>query len=126
LLTALAQKNLDPQVAEALPRVALQYAKPHPWLVENSRRFNLQNHVGFVVSLAKRVAEIRGDGARSTELTQLENLIEESRLAKEGVFYRAPRTENEKEWLRKNRTEDAAPWNMLSDMRPEHLPCAKW
>jgi transcriptional regulator with XRE-family HTH domain len=124
LLTALAQKSLDARVAEALPWVAMKYAQPETWLVENARKFNLQNRLGFVVSLARRVAEMRHDAARATELTRLENLLDDSRLAKEDSFYRPPRTEGEKEWLRKNRTQDATHWNLLTDMRPEHLQYA--
>jgi transcriptional regulator with XRE-family HTH domain len=124
LLTALAQKSLDVRVAEALPWVAMKYAQPQSWLVENARRFNLQNRLGFVVSLARRVAELRGEGARSMELSQLENMLDDSRLAREDVFYRPSRTEGETEWLRKNRTEDAMHWNLLTDMRPEHLQYA--
>ena len=121
LLTALAQKSLDGRVAEALPWVVMRYAKPNRWLVENARRFNLQNRLGFVVSLARRVAEMQNDGARSMELNQLENMLDESRLAKEDVFYRPPRTESEREWLRNKRTTDAEHWNLLTDMKPEHL-----
>ena len=124
LLTALAQKSLDARVAEALPWVALKYVQADYWLVGNARKFNLQNRLGFVVSLAKRVAEMRHEAARSTELSQLENLLDDSRLAKEDAFYRPPRTEGEREWLRKNRTEDAVHWNLLTDMRPEHLQYA--
>jgi len=124
LLTALAQKSLDGRVAEALPWVAMKYAQPNSWLVENARKFNLQNRLGFVVRLARRVADLRCDGARSTELCQLENMLDDSRLAKEDVFYRPPRTESEREWLRKKRTEDAVYWNLLTDMRPEHLAYA--
>jgi hypothetical protein len=122
--SALAQKSLDARVAEALPWVALKYVQADSWIVENARKFNLQNRLGFVVSLAKRVAEMRHEAARSTELSQLENLLDDSRLAKEDNFYRAPRTEGEREWLRKNRTEDAVHWNLLTDMRPEHLQYA--
>jgi transcriptional regulator with XRE-family HTH domain len=124
LLTGLAQKSLEARVAEALPWVVLQYGQSDPWLVGNARRFNLQNRLGFVVSLARRVAELRSDRPRSAELTELENLLDESRLVKEDAFYRPPRTDSEKEWLRKNRTEDAVHWNMLTDMRPEHLQYA--
>jgi transcriptional regulator with XRE-family HTH domain len=125
LLTALAQESLDGRVAEALPWVALKYAHPDPWLVENARKRNLQNRLGFVVGLAQRVAEARGDGTRSAELRRLENTLDESRLAREDAFYRPPRTEGEREWLRKNRTEDASHWNLLTDMRPEHLQYAR-
>jgi transcriptional regulator with XRE-family HTH domain len=124
LLTALAQKSLDGRVAEALPWVALRYAQPEPWLVENARRFNLQNKLGFVVMLARRLAENQNNAVRSRELSQLENALDDSRLAREDVFYRPVRTLSEGEWLRKNRTEDAAHWNLLTDMRLEHLKYA--
>lgn len=120
LLTALWQPSLDARVAAALPWVALKFAKPDAWLVENARKFNLQNRLGFVVTLAKRVAESR-DNPRLSELAQLEQTLDESRLVKEDFLPRPPRTESEKEWLRNNRSEDAAHWNVLTRMRPEHL-----
>ena len=124
LLTGLAQKRLDARVAEALPWVAMNYAQPDFWLVENARRFNLQNRLGFVVSLARRVAEARSDRPKSAQLGELDRLLEESRLIKEDLFYRPPRTVREMEWLRNNRTEDAVHLNVLTDMRPEHLQYA--
>ena len=122
LLTALAQKSLDGRVAEALPWVALKYAQPDSdWLVQNARRFNLQNRLGFVVCLAREVAEKQGDNARSAELRCLENALDDSRLVKEDVFYRPPRTDSEKDWLRNNRTPVAAHWNLLTDIKAAHL-----
>jgi hypothetical protein len=120
----LAQKSLDARVAEALPWVAMKYAQPDPWLVENARRFNLQNKLGFVVTLARRLAEKQHNDVRSRELSQLENALDDSRLAKEAVFFRPVRTASEGEWLRNNRTEDAVHWNLLTDMRLEHLQYA--
>lgn len=125
LLTALAKESLDGRVAEALPWVAMKYAHADRWLVENARRFNLQNRLGFVVSLARRVSEMRSDDTRAAELNQLESMLDESRLAKEGFFYRPPRTESEREWLKRNRTTDAEHWNLLTDMRPEQLQYAR-
>ena len=125
LLTALAQRNLDGRVAEALPWVAMKYVQLDPWLLENARKFSLQNKLGFVVTMARQLAEKQNNDARSKELRQLEIALDDSRLAKEDVFYRPLRTESEGEWLRKNRTEDAVHWNLLTDMRPEHLQYAK-
>ena len=125
LLAALGQTKLDGRVAEALPWVAMKYAHPSSWLVETARKFNLQNKLGFVVSVARQVAESRRDGANAQELGQLEELLEESRLAKEGFFYRPPRTESEREWLRRNRTAAAEHWNLLTDMRAEQLSYAR-
>ena len=75
--------------------------------------------------MARQLAEKQSNDARSRELRQLENALDDSRLAKEDVFYRPLRTVSEGEWLRKNRTEDAVYWNLLTDMRLEHLQYAK-
>ena len=125
LLTALWQKSLDGRVAEALPWVVLKYAEPDSWLVENARQFNLQNRLGFLVSLARRAAEKLNVAPKSTELNRLQILLDDSRLAKEDYFYRPPRTDSESQWLRMNRTEDAVHWNLLTDMKPEHLQYAQ-
>jgi transcriptional regulator with XRE-family HTH domain len=126
LLTALAQDRLEGRVAEALPWVILQYwqsASGSPWLVEQARKLNLQNRLGFVVSLARQIAERDPDRQdhRTIALRELESKLGESRLAKEDAFYRPPRTEGEKEWLKQNRSADAAHWNLLTDMQSEHL-----
>jgi hypothetical protein len=42
-------------------------------------------------------------------------------LVKEDVFYRPPRTDGEKQWLAQNRSKEAVHWNLLSDLRSEHL-----
>jgi transcriptional regulator with XRE-family HTH domain len=127
LLLALAQDNLEARVAEALPWLPLQFWQmDSDWLVEQARKLNLQNRLGFVVSLARHVAEKKSqDGHRSCALRALEAALEKSRLANEGAFYRLPRTEGEREWLRKNRPEAARHWNLLSDLRPKHLPYAE-
>ena len=121
LLTALAQRSLDGRVAEALPWVAMNSAEPNSWLVENARKFNLQNRLGFVVSLARRAVSKSNVTVQPAALDHLEFLLDDSRLVKEDYFYRPPRTESESQWLRKNRSDDAVHWNLLTDMKPEHL-----
>ena len=121
LLTALAQKSLDGRVAEALPWVAANSAELNSWLVENSRKFNLQNRLGFVVSLARRAAAKINVSTATLQLERFQMLLDDSRLVKEDYFYRPPRTESESQWLRRNRTDDAVHWNLLTDMKPEHL-----
>ena len=71
-----------------LPWVALKFAKPTPWLVKNARKFNHQNKLGFVVTLAKRVAESRNQ-SRLSELSQLEQSLDEKPPRKRG-FSSAP------------------------------------
>jgi transcriptional regulator with XRE-family HTH domain len=127
LLTALGQDRLEARVAEALPWVAMQYGHgTSNWLVEQARKFNLQNRLGFVVSLALQVAE-RAPGHDNTTVQSLRGLrskLDESRLVKEDVFYRPPLTEGEKQWLVRNRSQEAVHWNLLTDLKPEQLPYA--
>jgi len=122
LLTALAQEALDPRVAEALPWFPLQYwTLKQDWLVGQARKFNLQNRLGFVVNLARRLSERGQHNPQRTEaLATLEQALANSRLAHEDTFG-PPQTNVEKNWLRRNRPEEALYWNLLTDMRPEHL-----
>jgi transcriptional regulator with XRE-family HTH domain len=131
LLTALWQDRLEARVAEALPWVAMRYSHGgSKWLVEQARKLNLQNRLGFVVSLALLVAEkgsslnFGQDSPTVQSLRELRSKLDESRLVKEDVFYRPPRTDSERQWLVQNRSEEAAHWNLLTDLRPEHLQYA--
>jgi transcriptional regulator with XRE-family HTH domain len=127
LLSALGQDKLEARVAEALPWVAMHYGHhTSNWLVEQARKFNLQNRLGFVVSLALQVTErvpSRGN-PRVQSLRELRSKLDESRLVKEDVFYRPPRTEGEKQWLVRNRSLEAVHWNLLTDLKPEQLQYA--
>ena len=74
------------------------------------------------VSLARQVSERDPQNDQRTHaLRDLEATLDESRLAKEDVFYRPSRTEGEREWLLQNRPEEARHWNLLTDLRPAHL-----
>ena len=122
LLTALAQESLEGRAAEALPWLLLRYwDMDFTWLVGEAKKFDLQNRLGFVVNLARQVSERAGEAERTQALASLESLLESSRLAREDYFYRAPRNDRERQWLSQNRPEAARHWNLLSDLRPEHL-----
>jgi transcriptional regulator with XRE-family HTH domain len=127
LLPALAQNELDQRVAEALPWVLLNYPDlDRDWLAREARARNLTNRLGFVVSLARRVAEQRGQVAAKAcaALTGLENVLRESRLERETTFGKGVLSEAEQQWIRKNRTADAEQWHVLTTWRPEHLQYA--
>jgi hypothetical protein len=52
---ALAQQNLEARVAEGLPWVVVRYPDMNrEWLVREARARNLQNRLGFVVTLGRR------------------------------------------------------------------------
>ena len=92
LLSALAHRHLEARTAEGLPWVVVQFpGMSAHWLVRESRARNLQNRLGFVVTLAKEDSFCR-------ELNDAE-----------------------RRWLRENRSKQAEQWNLLSDMRPDTL-----
>jgi transcriptional regulator with XRE-family HTH domain len=126
LLNALAQENLEARVAEALPWLLLQYWRmDFDWLVEQAKRCDLQNRLGLVTSLARQLSERTAQTERTRNLSNLEAMLDRSRLVREDSFPRAPRNNAEREWLTHNRSEHARHWNMLSDFRPEHLQYAE-
>jgi len=91
------------------------------WLVVEAKKFDLQNRLGFVVNLARQVSERGVEAERTQALASPESLLERSRLAREDYFYRTPRNDRERQWLFENRPDAARHWNLLSDLRPEHL-----
>lgn len=125
LLSALAQARLEARVGEALPWLLLHYWQmDFRWVVELAKKFDLQNRLGFVVSLARRLSEASTETERTNALSRLEATLDHSRLAREDFFFRPPRNRAERQWLMENRPVEAEHWNLLSDLRPEHLPYA--
>jgi transcriptional regulator with XRE-family HTH domain len=127
LLEALTQDSLEPRVVESLPWLLLRYWDMDlVWLVRQAKGNNLQNRLGFVDSLAKKVSERSSPASqeRNRKLTDLANTLDDSRLAREDTFLKRVNTDVEREWLRQNRSEEAKHWNLLTSWRPEHLSYA--
>lgn len=125
LLSALSAENLDSRLVEALPWVVWAFPElDWGWLARGAKVNDLQNRLGFVTNVARRVAERKGEVARAHCLLAQENLIERSRLAREDTLCHASMTESEKRWLREYRPEEARHWSLLTDLSPEHLPYA--
>lgn len=127
LVAALAQSDLEARVVEALPWLLLRYRDMDAeWLVSQAKLRDLQNRLGFVVTLARQVAE-REEG-RDTggvqALAQLEAALERSRLARSDTLCKASLTPREEQWLKENRPAGAERWNLLTDWRAEALPYA--
>lgn len=115
LLTALAHDELEPRLVEGLPWLVLRYAPfDDRWLVREAKLRDLQNRVGFVVTLARRLAERQGDHDKVRVLEVLEAQLERSRLAREDTLCKTVR-EPQRRWLVEHRPEDARHWNLLTD-----------
>jgi hypothetical protein len=122
VLTALQEKDLDPRVAEALPWVLARYPNlDWDWLVPQVKMHDLQNRLGFLVSLARTLAERHQDARAVAMLVPVEEKLESSRLAKEDTVGRGSMTQAERRWLQAHRPALAARWNVLSSLTPEQL-----
>ena len=125
LLEALNEPNLDARVAEGLPWLAMTYVDMDwTWLVRNAKVRDRQNRLGFAVSLASEVSEGRKENERATKLRSYLEVLERARLAREDTFCHDSMTQAERAWLREHRSASAAHWNLLTDMKGEHLAYA--
>jgi transcriptional regulator with XRE-family HTH domain len=125
LLTALQQSNLEARLAEALPWVVLHYPNLNwDWLLEGVKVKDVQNRLGFVVALTRRLAEQRGDQRTALKLSRVEQQLERARLVREDTLGRESMTVAEQRWLHDKRSPEAQHWNLLTDLVPEHLPYA--
>ena len=123
LLTALATEHLEARLFEALPWLVLKYWNMDAdWLVAQSRVHNLQNRLGFVVSLARSAAQKSSvtDVERDAALSRLESMLSRSLLAREETLDLLV-SGAELKWLRKHRSKEARQWNLLTNWRPEVL-----
>src|SRR3990172_1603580 len=124
LLVALAKNDLEARLTEALPWLLLRYGNDvnKDWLVKRARENNLQNRLGFVVDLARRVAESKPQyQSRVKVLGQLRQELDMSRLVREDTLCQESLPAPKRRWLVQNRPPEAAHWNLLTDWRPEVL-----
>ena len=122
LLAALAQDDLEARLVEALPWLVLRYwPLDREWLVRKAKLGDLQNRLGFVVSLARRLAERARDERQARALNELETELERSRLAREDTLCKASLPASERRWLAENRSEQAKHWNVLADWTVDAL-----
>ena len=126
LLAALKQPDLDARVAEALPWLICAYpSMDWAWLVCHAKLLDLQNRLGFAVTLAVDLAEQAGQNERVEKLGQYAALLDRSRLVREDTFCHDSMTTAERNWLREHRPPQAAHWNLLTDLAVEHLAHAR-
>jgi transcriptional regulator with XRE-family HTH domain len=121
LLRVLRAADVDARVVEALPWVLLKYPDlDWAWLLREAKVDDLQNRLGFLVSVARQLAEVRGEAGTAKKLAEQEQTLEGSKLQREGAF-RESLTDAERRWLRENRPPHARHWNMLSTVNASEL-----
>jgi transcriptional regulator with XRE-family HTH domain len=123
LLDALAQDRLEARLFEALPWLVLNYwTMDAKWLVEQAKLHDLQNRLGFVVSLARSATgRTAHNNTCRNALENLESSLRHSLLAREESMGSTSLSETERSWLRKHRSKEAKQWNLLTNWRSEAL-----
>ncbi len=121
LLRVLRTAELDARVVEALVWVVVTYPDlDWEWLTREAKVNDLQNRLGFLVTLARQLAERTGSADAAGRLARPEQALEYSRLQREDAF-RPSMTDAERHWLRMNRTPEAAQWNVLTSLSAADL-----
>ena len=125
VLTAVAKRDLDTRLVEALPWVLSTYTDLNwEWLRDRVKLHNAQNRLGYLVHLAEQTAGLSGHRPAVQALSRWLDELEAARLAGEGTLCRDSMPEPEREWLRSNRPEAAAHWSLLTSLTAEQLPYA--
>jgi transcriptional regulator with XRE-family HTH domain len=121
LLVALRQADLQSRLVEALPWLVMRHSDlDWGWLLERAKVHDVQNRLGYVLTLAREAAEGRNAGL-AAYLRGLEHKLESSRLAREDTLCHESMTEAERRWLRDARPSRARRWNLLTDLDLPHL-----
>jgi DNA-binding XRE family transcriptional regulator len=124
LLEAVSEDNVDARVTEALPWVLMRYPDLEwDWLLAHAKLRNVQNRLGFLVEVAGQLAENRAKPSAS-RLKEAERELERARLAAETTLGREAMPAAERNWLRRNRSPEAARWNVLTTLSHKQLPYA--
>jgi transcriptional regulator with XRE-family HTH domain len=125
LLSALSAQNLNSRITEALPWVLLTYPDLD-WqsLVKEVKVRDLQNRLGFLTSVARRLAVKQGNTDKAKWLQSKESSLERSRLVLEDTLCHDSLTKAERRWLDTARSAEAKHWRLLTDLSPDHLSYA--
>ena len=125
LLAAIASSNVEVRILEALPWLAIEYHNlDWEWLIREAKLRDVQNRLGFVVTLARQVEEKRGNGAVAGQLNMIEEILGRTRLIREDTLCQDSLSDAERRWLRQARPAEANHWNLLTDLNAQGLPYA--
>ncbi len=117
--------DVEVRVLEALPWLVGKYHNlDWEWLIREAKVRDVQNRLGFIVMLARQVAEKRGDIVAAGRLHQVEEILDRARLVREDTLCQESLSRAERRWLRRTRPSEASHWNLLTDLKAQLLPYA--
>jgi hypothetical protein len=120
VLAALSTPSVPARVVEALPWVLIACDLDWRFLIERCKVSGAQNRLGFLVNLARQVAEQRCQSEAAARLHAIEFELEVARSADENTLGRML-TDVERAHVRMHRSASAAHWNLLTNLRVEDL-----
>lgn len=122
LLRVLVSDKPEARSVEGLAWLLLRYRNlDWKWILNQAKVHDAQNRLGYVVTLARGLADRKGDPLAAETLRHWEETLERSKLAREDAFGGSALTEVERRWLRQQQSPEAAKWNMLATTAAEHL-----
>ncbi len=122
LLMALNATELDSRLIEALPWVVWKFpAMDWQWLIKTACKHELQNRLGFIINVARRLAQQWDEREKMALLARAEAELEETRLLQEDTLCHDSLTGAERHWLETHRSPEAKHWRLLTDLAPEQL-----
>ncbi|SRR5258708_6511036 len=122
LVAALTKDELESRVAEGLPWLAYAFNNMDwNWAVRKAKTNDVTNRLGFVVTMARELADRKGNDSVAMTLRAVETQLQRSTLVREDTFCNERMTQAERRWLQKSRSPEARRWNVLSDLASEHL-----
>ena len=125
LIAAVAARDVEIRVIEALPWLLVEYSDlDWEWLIREAKLRDVQNRLGFVLTLARQVVERRGDTLATARLREVEEILDRARLVREDTLCQSSLSDTERRWLRQTRPVEARHWNLLTDLNVQLLPYA--
>lgn len=122
LVLALSENKLDRRTAESLPWLVLHFADMDwDWVFRESKVRDLQNRLGFTLTLARELAEKKSQEGAAVRLREQEAKLRPSLLAKEDTFCNDTMTLSERRWFQEHRSPQAKHWHILSNLEPSVL-----
>ena len=121
LVAALTNNELESRVAEGLVWLAYAFTDMDwKWVIREAKMNDVTNRLGFLVTLARKLAEQKENHAAET-LRSVETQLERSTLVQETTLCHEQMTKAERRWLQERRPPEARQWHILSDLVVEHL-----
>lgn len=125
LVAGIASDDLETRVLEAFPWLVGRYHTMNwDWVIREAKLLDIQNRLGFVVTLARQSAEERTGNPVVERLRAIEQVLDRARLVREDTLCKHSLSGAERQWLRENRPIEAVHWNLLTDLKAKDLPYA--